>query len=217
MEATDTETTERTPTRSRLQQRLHELYALKTHSKALLKRFNRLYVEYEDWFNRHRQSFLDAIKCTQLAVTTLLPRDITTMRHFRAVRRMAMRLEKAGLGVYCSERLDDMLSFWETFCELIEELSDSLMADVRSFADSVTRMYDPQLQTEMDLLHQLLTLQSSEEFDFGDLRSSQHTLYTYRIMLCDYSFQGLVSLLPNLLRLAARLCHLVTRMTVEKE
>ena len=63
---------------------------------------------------------------------------------------MAMRLEKAGLGVYCSERLDDMLLFWETFCELNEELSHSLMADVRSFAESVTRMYDPQLQVKPD-------------------------------------------------------------------
>ena len=75
---------------------------------------------------------------------------------------MAMRLEKAGLGVYCSERLDDMLSFWETFCELIEELSDSLMADVRSFADSVTRMYDPQLQVMPDdvCLHDRLVSRS---------------------------------------------------------
>ncbi|KAI0228387.1 Solute carrier family 46 member 3 [Lamellibrachia satsuma] len=203
--------------RSRLQQKLHELHGLKTHSKALLKRFNRLYVEYEDWFNRQRQMFLDAIKCTQLAVTTLLPRDITTIRHLRAVKCMADRLKSAGMGVYCAERLDDMLGFWQSFQELAEELSGSLIADVGEFAESVSRMYDPQLQTEIVLLHRRLLLQSSEEFDFKDLRSSQHNHYTYRIMLCDYAFQGLVSFLPQLLRLAARLCHLVTRMHIEKE
>ena len=36
-------------------------------------------------------------------------------------------------------------------------------------------------------------------------------------MLSDYGFQGLVSFLPHLLRQAARLCHLVTRMRIEKE
>ena len=59
---------------------------------------------------------------------------------------MADRLERAGMGVYCAERLDDMLGFWQSFQELAEELSGSLIADVGEFAESVSRMYDPQLQ-----------------------------------------------------------------------
>ena len=62
---------------------------------------------------------------------------------------MSTRLRAIGLGVYGDERLDDLLSFWHSYCQLVQELSGSLMVDVCKFAESVTLMYDPQLQVRI--------------------------------------------------------------------
>ena len=195
-----------------------ELDVIKKRSLKLMAKFNSLHVEYTDWYKRQEQSFVDSVKSIQVIVPTLVPQQLTSIGNFRTLHAMGKECNNSKHPLPGGiDKMDIFLNFWSDFCQLKEELVTGLLIDINMYVASVTRMREPEKKEEIDRMVVELNMKHSEDYDFRNVHNEKDHLYTYRLMLCDNTFLGLVGYIPFLTGYCTKICFLITKLYLEKE
>ena len=211
-----------TPTSSRMSMEgFHvkntELHNIKKRSLKLMGKFNALHVEYSDWFKRQEQSFVDSVKSVQVMFPTLVPQHLSTIKNFRTLHAMGKECNASRPLPGGFDKMDRFLHYWSQFCELKEELVNDTMMEINQYIASVTRMREPEKKDEIDVLLLELMKKHSEDYDFRNAHNEKDNLYTYRLMVCDNTFLGLVGYMPYLIGYCTKICFMITKLYLEKE
>ncbi|XP_041356613.1 uncharacterized protein LOC121373883 [Gigantopelta aegis] len=194
-----------------------ELEKLKLDCHKHMCRLNDLKIVYRDWFDRRRQSFLDAIKTVQITYPQMVPTNILTLSHFKSLYLFTNKVPKSGKRINeTPAKMEAFLSFWSQFCDLKSQ-SDILYERICTYCDSITRLREPKIKLEIDRLHKQFTVASSENYNFTHVNNEKDNLFTYRVAMPDHQYHGLVSFMPYLLQLATKVCYYCGKLHIEKE
>ena len=194
-----------------------ELDNLKKEAKQHLRKLNSLYLDYTDWFQKQSQSFLDAIKTVQVLMPSLVPKEIECMQDFRKTLEMARTLETKGRKVKNLDKMQLFLDYWVRFCDLRDELELDILLRLGNFCRSVTSLRREEVKTQIDWLEAEMNMKSPESYNFTKFHNTKENLYTYKIMVPDQRFLGLVGYLPHLIGYATRICYMIGKVHVERE
>ncbi|ELT97617.1 hypothetical protein CAPTEDRAFT_224281 [Capitella teleta] len=195
-------------------ERSHALLKLKKRSNILMADFNRLYSDYSDWFKRQERSFIGAIKSVQLVIPTLVPRDIRTVTEFRHLSSMAMRIDcLAASGAQAQFKIFE--NFWIKFMELKNELENEFLPELDVLIAKVDTFRANGAQAKIEKLRRELFENCGIDYDFSRVHDERNHLFTYRLMVSDQGFLGLVGYLPFLLNFAIKICFLVNKLFIE--
>ena len=149
---------------------------------------------------------------------TLVPQHLKNVSNFRALHGMAQQQVQNRHALPGGvDKLDKYLEFWSQFCLLIDELRAGVVPDIDQFVGSVTRMREPEKKDQIDRLVDELDRQHSETFDFREAHNERDNLYTYRLMVCDQTFLGLVGYIPHLISYCTKICFHIKKLYLEKE
>ena len=195
-----------------------ELEKLKIDCHQHMCRLNDLKIVYRDWFDRRRQSFLDAIKLVQVTYPQLVPATIVTLSQFKSLLYFTKQLPKRSSKTINETplQMDVFLSFWSEFWDL-KRKSDVLYERICVFCESITRLREPKIKLEIDRLQKQLTGASSENYNFTHVNNEKDNLFTYRVAMPDHQYHGLVSFLPFLLQIGTKVLYYCGKLHIEKE
>lgn len=193
-----------------------ELSKLKKRANRLMSVFNRMYCEYADWFKRRENSFLNAVKSVQTTIPTLVPDGISTMQDYLQIVKMGRHIHSLNRTVGGHDLLGQVEKFWNQFLEAKDQLENILLKDIDVFNESVQCLRENNAHEKMDQLRLKLSSQCSESYDFSQIHDERNHLFTYRLMVCDQGFLGLIGYLPYLLNYAIKICFLVNQIYIEK-
>lgn len=194
-----------------------ELIALKLQANTTMTRLNALNCEYRDWYNNRYQVFLDTIKGIHIIMPNLVPSDIYTIHQYKETVDLGEKLFKLGHFIRSIDNLYIFQHFWDRFCYLKDEVDTYIVAYVEAFCSSITRLRDQRVKEELSAIDNELKANYSEYFNFKDIHNAKDNLYTYKLMVADQMFLGLVGYIPYLVQKATRICYLVGRLHLEKE
>lgn len=198
-------------------EKMVELDFLKYETKAHMKKLNSCRFRYREWFYKKCQSFLDAVKLTQIVAAKMIPAEIKTMVDFRKVHDMSRRFPRNGTPRDAGPaKMDDFMMFWTEMLEL-KETTDELYEKLCKYYSSVERLRQPSIKLEVDRLYGIITTAYSEDFDFTDLKNERENLYIYKIAPFDSTFHGLMGYIPYLLTLSLKMFHWLGKIHLEKE
>ena len=198
------------------QKKFDELDKLKKESLKLMAKFNSLHLEYEDWFKRQRQTFLNIMKSLQVGSRSLVPQKINTVQDFRTVIRVATEMSSNSQQRPGMEQLHCFMRFWERYQQLKQELDSGIMQRFISYCQSVQRLRQPEVKEHIDDLYVNLNRQYSERFNFCGVNNEKDHLYTYKVSTCDSDFHGLVGYVPFLIGYSTKICFHITKVHLEK-
>ena len=194
----------------------NELDKIKKRALEKLAELNRLRLDYVDWFRRQNQSFVNCLKQVQVAEPMLVPQEINTLQQYRNVVKMAKQLVISNrFSTEKIEKLDKYLGFWTSMTKLKDEIEKQVLPEIKAFESSVTSLREPEVMEEINKLWTKLDKNFSENFNFKNSHNERDNLYTYRLMVSDQRFIGLVNYIPFLLNFATKLCFMVTKIFVE--
>lgn len=206
-----------TPRMTPFEVKMMELERLKKEISRHLGRLNSVRNDYMDWFEKRRQSFVDALKLLQITFPMLVPKEHNTMRLFRKMYQCASNIPKRGMPVEkCAERISEFLEFVDRLVELKKE-HDVLYDKLCAYCNSVTRLREQDKKDNLDILQKTLTEAFDEDFDFDRVHNERDNLFTYKVAQHDHKFHGLLSYVPYLLKVATNMCYWACQIYLEKE
>ncbi|GFO34379.1 hypothetical protein PoB_006088400 [Plakobranchus ocellatus] len=197
--------------------RVKELDDIKTVVLKHMGRLNALKLQYMDWFERRRQTFVDAVKLIQITLPQLVPQKTNTLREFRKAHEVASRLPKRGLPVEnCASVMGEYLVFWDRLLEL-HKTGQELYARVVEYISKISAMREPHILDTVHDLQSTLNTQTNESFDFTTVHNERDNLFTYKVAQHDHQYHGLLAYPPYLLKMACTLCFWCNKMHLERE
>ena len=198
-------------------EKMVELDFLKYETKVQMKKLNSCRFRYMDWFGRKCQTFLDAVKLTQIIAAKMIPAEIKTMSDFRKVADMSRRFPRNGTPRDAGPaKMDDFMMFWSEMLEM-KETTDELYEKLCKYYESVERLRQPSIKMEIDRLYDILNSAHSEDFDFTEIKNERDNLFVYKVAPFDYRFHGLMGYIPYLLNLSLKMLHWLGKCHLEKE
>lgn len=196
--------------------KMAELDRMKHDASRHLHRLNSMKMRYMDWFQHKHQSFLDSIKIIHILAAQLLPKDITTVTHFKKVLELARKFPRNGTPRDSSpDKMDEFLMFWDQLIMLKYE-NDALYDKICDFCNSIKRLRQPELKTEIDRLHYRLNIIFSEDYSFMNIHNERDNLFTYRVAIHDHKYHGLLSYIPYVLSYCTKICYWTSKLYIEK-
>lgn len=206
-----------TPRMTPFEVKFMELERLKKDIGRHLGRLNCVRNDYMDWFEKRRQSFVDAVKLIQITFPGLVPKEHNTIKLFRQMYKCASSLPRRGMPVeQCAGRMTEYLDFVDRLTELKKD-HDALYNRMCAFCDSVTRLREPEQKDNLDFLQKKLTDALGEDFDYDTVHNERDNLFTYKVAQHDHKFHGLLSYVPYLLKVATNMCYWACQIYLEKE
>ena len=198
-------------------EKMVELDFLKYETKVHMKKLNSCRFRFRDWFSRKCQSFLDAVKLTQIIAATMVPAEIKTITDFRKVHNMSRKFPRNGTPRDAGPaKMDDFIMFWSEMLEL-KETTDELYEKLCKYYNSVERLRQPSIKKEIDRLYEIINKAYSEDFDFSDVKNERDNLFIYKVAPFDYQYHGLMGYIPYLLTESLNLFHWLGKCHLEKE
>lgn len=178
---------------------------------------NVLRLDYMDWFERKRQTFVDALKLLQMNTPQDMSHRVATVGNFRNLFQLASRFPRRGFPVDgCAAIIGKYLEFWNRLVSL-QKQGQCLHKKVNDYCKSVTKMREPQINKMANELQNRLNEEASESLNFMSVRHSSDNLFTYKVAQYDHQYHGLLSYIPYLLRISTTICLLYSKMSLEKE
>ena len=205
------------PEHSQFELRVKELDDIKTVVLKHMGRLNALKLQYMDWFERRRQTFVDAVKLIQITLPQLVPKNVNSIGNFRKAYDVAVKLPKRGLPIEnCAGVMAEYLVFWDRLAELHHH-GQEVYARVVEYMNKVTAMREPHILDTVHDLQSTLNVQAVECFDFTSVHNERDNLFTYKVAQHDHCYHGLLAYPPYLLKMACTLCFWCNKMHLEKE
>lgn len=206
-----------TPRMTPFELKFMELERLKKEISCHLGKLNSVRNRYMDWFDKRRQSFVDAVKLLQITLPLLVPEEHNTMRQFRKLHQTAKSVPKRGMPVErCADRIGEFLAFYDELKEL-KITHDLLYEKLCVYCASVTRIREDDKKDNVDELQRTLTKAMDEDFDYDSVHNERDNLYTYKVAQHDHKFHGLLAYVPYLLKVATNMCYWSCQVYLEKE
>lgn len=198
-------------------EKMVELDFLKYETKAHMKKLNSCRFRYMDWFTRKCQTFLDAVKLTQIIAAKMVPAEVKSLADFRKIHDMSRRFPRNGTPRDAGPaKMDEFMMFWSEMLDL-KETTDELYEKLCKYKDSVSRLRQPSIKSEVDRLYEIVSDAYSEEFDFTDLKNERENLFVYKVAPFDHNFHGLMGYIPYLLTMTIKMFHWLGKVHLEKE
>lgn len=197
--------------------KMMELERLKKEISRHMCRLNSVRIQYTDWFEKRRQSFIDSIKLLQLTYPEVVPPQHNTVALFRRMYDTAQVLPKRGLPV---DRSAERLAELEHFIDAVGGLKkdhDLLYEKICTYCCSITLLRDPYLKDTIDDYQKTLNIAFQEDFDFDQVHNEKDNLFTYKLAQQDHTFHGLLAYVPYVLKVAVDMCYWSCQLYLEKE
>lgn len=197
--------------------KFYELDDIKKDLKGHASKISNLTLDYQDWFGQQIRSFLSTIKHLQAVVPSPAGGGISTMAQFRKLVETFDAMKRTGKTLGLSDQhLKAFMGFWDRLVVIKSDVDEEVTLRLNMYVDSVTRLRQQQIKQKVDDLVAELNSKFSEDFNFSDLRDTGK-VYTFRLTASEDNFQGLVTFIPHLLKLAAQVCYFSSKIHLEKE
>ncbi|CAD5120316.1 unnamed protein product [Dimorphilus gyrociliatus] len=181
----------------------YELNVIRHSASAILKRLNKLKLDYMDWWNRQNVSFVHSLRSLHISCSAILPvnHKLTTRNQFKTL------LEAADKMTFTTAKINNiktLTDFWARFLELYEEIEDAVQTPIRELFPGV---YKSLMETYSRLIEGV-----SDDFDSRLCNEP----FGYELGLAHEDYRHLIALLPYLLKLASNLCYVVMKLHIAK-
>lgn len=196
-----------------------ELDKLKTEVLTHMGKLNKVKIDYMDWFERKRQTFVDALKLIQITFPQLVPSETATIANFRKTYEIAFNITKNGSASpvgKCHYVMKEYLHFWERINVLHRE-GQTIYKKICDYCNGITRMREPHINETVDSLQVTLNEQLREDFNFMSVHNERDNLFTYKVAQHDHRFHGLLAYIPYLLKISTTICFWNNKIFLEKE
>ena len=191
----------------------NEMDRIHKEAHSCLNAFHRLSLDYADWFKRQQHTFLHALKSVQMALPKMVPQEIGTVTHYKALWYMARR-HRSAIKTVRLDLLEHFLSMWERYRGLYQDMEQRVLDPLDQLELSVTSWRQPESREKIRALRQKLEVEHSESFIFTETHNETDNLFTYRLSVAEQRLLGLVGFIPYLINYSVKLCFFIERLSV---